>query len=232
MRCRITPRSSLVMVALAIALVATFTGQVALARQDGSEWAAWTGVPGPEECTAEPIDLATFVDELVAAAASPTPGDVPLQIGSIDELPAGEPASAEETYGALSTVRALLACVNAGKFDSLLALFTPDGLVQLLFGTSGLDASAMTEDDIRAAIEFFAPILSAPATPVAEGERAELTEIRDVRKLPDGRILVVSVGDATVTEGEAYAVLEEVDGRWLIDVAGEIGGMEAPTPAS
>ena len=229
MRFRSTPRSSLALLATVLAVIATLLAGPAatLARQESGDWSEWTGVPGPEECVTEPVDAETFIDELVVAAATPAANDIPLMVASIDDLPAGEAASDEETEGALTTVRELLACVNAGKFGSVLALFTPEGLVTLLFGASGMDASTTTAEDLSEALGFFLPFLTAPATPIAQEAQAGLVEITDVRKLPDGRILVVSVGDATGSEGEAFAVLEEVDGRWLIDAAGAIG--ELPT---
>jgi len=229
MRFRTSARSSLVLLATGIALLALLAGQsAALARQDVVDWSKWTGVPGPEECTAESVDIAEFVQGLVAAAGTPAANDIPLQVASIDDLPAGGPASEEETEGALTTVRELLACVNAGRFGSVLSLFTPEGLVALIFGASGLDAATMTAEEIEAAIAFFTPFLDTPATPAADDARAGLVEIKDVRRLPDGRILVVSVGDATGTEGEAFAVLEKVGDRWLIDTAGAIGDVAMP----
>jgi hypothetical protein len=229
MRFRTSARSSLVLLATGIALLALLAGQsAALASQDVVDWSEWTGIPGPEECTAESVDVAEFVQGLVAAAGTPAVNDIPLQVASIDDLPAGGPASEEETEGALTTVRELLACVNAGKFGSALSLFTPEGLVALIFGASGLDAATMTAGEIEAAISFFTPFLDAPATPAADDARAGLVEIKDVRRLPDGRILVASVGDATGTEGEAFAVLEKVGDRWLIDTAGAIGDVAMP----
>lgn len=227
---RTRPRSSLVLSLTAWAVGAAFiAGQAgALARQTGNDWSDWAGVPGPEECATGPVDAESFVQGLLEAAASPVPGDIPLQVNSIDDLPTGEPVSEDEATGALTTVRELFACVNAGKFGSVLALFTAEGIVTLTFGAAGLDAASLSDEELTEALQFFLPIIAAPATPAAQGSQVGLIEITDVRKLADGRILVVSVGDATGTQGEGFVVLEEVDGRWLVDAVGAIGEIDAP----
>ena len=188
-------------IALLFALVAAVVvGQPLVNAQQASDWSDWTGVADPEECVTDPVETDSFVEDLIAAAATPAAEDVPLMVESIDDLPAGDAPADEETEGALTTVRELIACVNAGKIGSALALFTPKALALLLFGVAGIDATTMGEEEIAATVALFAAFLEAPATPMADGLQANLVEIQDVRKLRDGRILVVFSASATDTD--------------------------------
>jgi hypothetical protein len=218
-------------VMLIAALLGRHLGVAAATPETSSDWSEWLGTPGPEECTTEPITADEFVYAVATAIAQPQPEPIPIEVASIDDLPSGEPASAEETASALDTVREVIACVNAGSFGRALALFTPNGMGQLLLGTSA-ESTPLTEEELLQSIEFLKPILETPATPVPVEQRAALIEIQDVRKLPDGRMLVVSVGDAASGNGVAFAVLSKVGDRWLIDAAGTIGQPATPTPGA
>jgi len=229
---RATMRRSMIVLLVALVASLAFGQPIALARQNAADWSKWTGAPGPEECVTGPVDSDTFVDDLIAAAATPQADDVPLAVESIDDLPAGKAPSDEEAEGALTTVRELLACANAGKFGSLLALFTPVALARLLFGATGLDAATMNKEELKATFAILTMFVELPATPVADELQAELGEIQDVRRLPDGRILVVATGTATDTEGAFYAILKKFGNRWLIDAAGTIGEVEVPALTS
>jgi hypothetical protein len=224
-------RSSLA--AAAILLVTSWIPVVTSAStpETSSDWSEWLGTPGPEACTIKPISAEALVYAVATAIATPQPESIPAEVASIDELPSGEPANADETAGSLDTVREVIACVNAGSFGAVLALFTPNGVAQLLLGMSG-ESTGLTEEELVQSIEFLRPILETPATPVPVEQRAALVEIQDVRKLPDGRILVVSVGDAASDSGVAFAVLTKVGDRWLIDAAGTIGQSTTPTPGA
>ena len=216
-------------IALILALVAAVAvGQPLVNAQRSSDWSEWTGVPGPEECVIDPVETDSFVQDLIAAAATPVAEDVPLMVESIDELPAGDTPSDEEAEGALTTVRELFACVNAGKLGSVLALFTPNALATLLFGVAGIDAASMAEEEIAATVALFAAFLESSATAMEADQQARIGEIQDVRKLPDGRILIVISGSAIDTDAVGYAILREVGDRWLVDAAGTIGEVDIP----
>lgn len=219
---------------LAVAALAAVTWMapiVALAAtpEPSGDWSAYLGAPGPEECRAQPVTAEALVGMLATAVAQPAPASTPAAPATIDDLPSGDPAGAEDAVGALTTMREVLACVNAGSFGRALALFTPNGIVQLLLGTSS-GSIPLTEDQLRQSIEFLRPLLEGPATPVAESQRAGMSEIREVRRLPDGRILVVSVGSVGGNGGLAYAILIKVGDQWLIDAAGSIAESATPTP--
>ncbi|HEU5431117.1 MAG TPA: hypothetical protein VFU81_05610, partial [Thermomicrobiales bacterium] len=112
------------------------------------------------------------------------------------------------------TVEQLVACSNAGDILRRLALYT-DARVRDAYPngpTSALEAMAAT------------PI------PVSELERVAVLDIRDVRRLADGRVSATVVLDnpALHTHGlatpgvnsqqdVAHLTFIEQDGRWLID---------------
>ena len=195
----------------------------------GRHWSDWIGVPDAELCTTESVAAEAFVHSLATATAHEPETIVSSQIESIDELPDGEPVTIEDAAEALDTVRELIACLNGGKIGSILALFSDNALAQLMWG-SGFVPTAMTETDMTDMIGRLGPALKTPPTPLAGDQLASLEEILEVRKLDDGRILVISVGKSSLASGLAFAILEEIGDRWLISAFGSIGLPSTPTP--
>jgi hypothetical protein len=222
-----TMRRSMMIFLLALITVVA-VGQPLARAQQASDWSEWTGVPGPEECVTDAVETDAFIQEIIAAAATPVAEDVPFTVASIDDLPAGVAPSDEEAEGALTTIRELAACVNAGKFGSALAQFTPKALASLLFGVAGMDVATMDEKEIAATVALIAAFLESPVTALAADQQAEIVDIQDVRKLKDGRVLVVLSGSAIDTEATGYVILRKVGNRWLVDAAGSIGELDLP----
>lgn len=192
------------------------------------DWSEWLEEPSPDECTVETVNAEAIIYTIATAAANPPKEFFPAQVESIADLPSGEPATRAEAEGALSAIRIAIACFNAGSFGAVLAMFSEQGITQLMLGTGQFQAKSMTTEEIEQTIAFFAPIIDAPATPIAVTERTRLTEIRDVLLLEDGRILITTVGFSNIGEGLAFFILSEGDDHWEIDAAGSIGPIATP----
>jgi hypothetical protein len=192
------------------------------AAQGSGDWSEWEGAPEPEECTAPAPTADELIKTLIAAAAEPPDTSViPAQVDTEAEVPAGEPVDEETAAVALDTLHQLAACTNAGH-PAFFGLFTPNGIASL-FVYFGLPLQPLTEEAIQDLEENIGTALAEPPTPVAEGERSGITEIRDVRLLEDGRVLVLVLADFPNGELLGYLVLVEEDDRWLIDALGIVG---------
>ena len=175
---------------------------------------AITGVPDPSECTVEPRSLESFQAALATPAAT-----APAALPETPELPDGEPADAETEAAVLATLREGVACINAGQFDQLLAIYSDDAIRNLLGGVDA-DPAALFND------------LSTPE-PAAEDERTEIIEVQGVVVLPDGRVAALILGDDHADADPASPTLfvfVEQDGRWLIDAFIETPDDATPVP--
>jgi hypothetical protein len=201
-------------------------GPVASAFQE--DWSAWLEEPSPDECTVEATSADHVIETIAIAAINPPDDILPGQVDSIEDLPSGKPATAEEAEGAMSALRMAIACFNAGKYGAALAMFSDQGLTQLLLGNEQFQVQSLSMQEIEQLIDLLAPIFDNPATPVPASERARLTEIRDVLLLEDGRILITAVGFTNIGEGLAFFILSEGEDHWEIDAAGSIGPIATP----
>jgi hypothetical protein len=153
--------------------------------------------PDPAECTIAP----RTTEELAALAATPdlAATDALAEASALSglDIPAEQPADEATAAAVLATYREITACLNAGNTLAAYALWTDRALRQLGLG---------------------AP--TGPRTATPEGERGALRVIQ-VQVLPDGRIaavwekqgplLLVTIVQALVREGDRYLVDETLD---------------------
>ncbi len=197
------PSASVAALALAAALI---PGALGAAAQDGTPEAQGRGVPAPEECQIEP----RTVDELVpllgpaegngeaadAGAAPAAQNDIPVPLGQRAD---------QETAAAIElTARELLACINAGDFLRLSALFT-DTAVGPALGPAPEDPAGLERQP----------------TPLPEDDRTRLIAITDTSLLEDGRAAAfVVLNDPQRPPGGSETLLvlfAQEGGRWRID---------------
>ena len=172
---------------------------------------AYPVAPDPSECVVEP----TRVEEIAAILG--TPVATPDVTATPFVPPAGEPADAETSAEVVATLRHVFACANAGDPLRVASLFTDD-FVRNFFGGVPLP-------DL---LEF----LAIPPLPLAEDQKRIIVRFGEVQLLPDGRagvVIVLDEPDDPRTEEPDYAILEHVEGRWLVDEPHEDAGA-ADTP--
>jgi hypothetical protein len=175
--------------------------------------AAYPVAPDPSECVVEPAP----VEEIAAILGTPVAG--PADSATPFAPPAGEPADAETSAEVIATLRQVFACANAGDALRVSSLYTND-FVRNFFGGVPL--------------EELLDFLAMPAQPLPEDQKRIIIRFGEVQLLPDGRAGVVIVLDEPQdprTEEPDYAILERVEGRWLVDELYEDGGVAA-TPAT
>jgi hypothetical protein len=163
-------------------------------------------VPAPEECLLEPRALPLFPEEAGQRAATPAP----VVPGPAEPFspPAGDPADAETVAAVTATVRAAIACRNAGDLLRAYTLFTDDMLVVLFGGPATVDP------EVR-------QVAGEGPRPLPAARRLGIVVIRDIVLLPDGRVAAV-VETATIRRlfrDYLFLVQEPTTGRWLIDEA-------------
>jgi ketosteroid isomerase-like protein len=186
---------------LCVAAWATVAGYDMTAAQE-----ATPEVVPAASCVTEPVSL----DELQAISATPlaaTPA--PAASPAAEQMPAGEPADEATTEAVTATVRELTACINAGDFLRVLALYDDD-FVRTALG--GQPATQQMYDQL------------ARITAREPGQEIAILEVGEVRILEDGRAAVLVTGDDLADPGPSSTTLfylVEVDGRWLVDEFGE-----------
>ena len=172
--------------------------------------AAYPVAPDPSECVVPP----TPIEEIVAVLGTP----VATAIGSPAPFvpPSGEPADAETSAEVVATVRQVFACANAGDLLRVASLYTDD-FVRNFFG-------GVPPEDL-------AEFLAVPPQPLPEDQKRVIVRFGEVQLLPDGRagvLIVLDEPDDPRTEEPDFVVLEQVEGRWLVDEIHEDGGAGAP----
>ena len=199
----------------ALALVAVVTlltvGGADAAAAQAATPAAFPFAPEPRECTVAPRPI----EEVVAVVGTPTPSSPPFVV------PAGEPANAETAAAAVGTLRQVFACANAGDYLRVYALFTDD-YVRVFFAGTPLTPE----------VEAF---LTAPPRPLPEEQRRVIVRFGEAQLLADGRVglpIVLDEPDDPRTEEPDYAILERVDGHWLVDEIHEDPAPSSATPAA
>jgi plastocyanin len=168
-------------------------------------------VVDPAECQVEPRAIEE-IEQLVGTAgegAEATPEAA--QAGSME----GEEADEATVQAVTQTYRELVACLNAGEFLRIYALYTDDYLRRTL-ADSGMDLEQIQ------------------ATPAPDQrETTALVAVSDVRQLAGGQV-TARVETTSSPEGTAsviQGVLEQVEDRYLI--ADEtVVDAAAATPAS
>ena len=172
----------------------------------------------PAECQVEPRPIEE-IEQLVGTAseeADATPDAA--QAGSME----GEDADEATVQAVTQTYRELVACLNAGEFLRIYALYTDDYLRRTL-ADSGMDLQQLQ------------------ATPAPDRQEATaLVGVSEVRQLAGGRV-TARVETTSSPEGTASAVqsvLEQVEDRYLIadetvvDAAAATPQASGATPAA
>jgi hypothetical protein len=236
-------RLTAVAVALAL-LLATAASPLSAAAQEGGELSGaetgWVGAPPPEDCRGE----AATAEEIASAMAEPaSEAEIafPLVVQTEAELPAGEPADEADIEAASAVTWEALACLNAGDFGRFFGLFTPEGVrafyaviiatITAAFAGPGatptIEYATPTAEDLADFEASLSVTLAASPIAIPEAERGTISAIREGRTLPDGRVLLLIDGNIG-TPGTIFMVFREVDGRWMIDAFGQIGGFTPP----
>lgn len=201
-------RTSLLIMVAASALVCGTGLRGVLASQEASPAAGVVCV----DVTTQPVD------ELVEqeSVAFVTPAAAPAATTSVTseaDLPQGEPADAATAAAVDEVVQNWIACILIGEEAVVFAL-TSDDLDPALVLTI-----ADSEEELRGYLEA-----DLDATPNVGITETATTPGRDVRVLPNGR-----VGGIWAVDGDAaFVILEQEDGRWVIDELIDI--LEAATP--
>jgi plastocyanin len=150
----------------------------------------------PAECQVEPRAIEE-IEQLVGTAsegADATPDAA--QAGSME----GEDADEATVQAVTQTYRELVACLNAGEFLRIYALYTDDYLRRTL-NDSGIDLEQIQ------------------ATPAPDRQEATaLVGVSDVRQLAGGRVSarVETTSSPEGTASVVQSVLEQVEDRYLI----------------
>jgi len=161
--------------------------------------AAYPVAPDPSECKVQPAspeEISTILGtEVVKPAGSPAPF----------VIPPAKPANTETSTEVIATLRQLFACANAG--DALrVASFYSDDFVRDFFG--GVPVADLLE------------FLAVPPQPLPEAQKRNIIRFEPVQILPDGRagvVIVLDEPDDPRIEEPDFAILEQVEGRWLVD---------------
>jgi hypothetical protein len=168
--------------------------------------AAYPVASDPGECDVEP----TPIEEIAAILGTPI---AKPEVSATQFLsPAGHPADAETSDEVVSTLRQVFACANAGDPLRVASLFTDDFACDFFGGVPLPD------------------LFSVPPQPLPQDQKRIIVRIGDVQRLPDGRagvMIVLDEPDDPRTEEPDYAILEQVEGRWLGDELHEDAGTTA-----
>ena len=175
--------------------------------------AAYPVAPDPRECVIEPATEEEIEVTLGTPVAEPTDSSTPFMPA------AGEPADAETSAAVIATLRQVFACANAGEPLRVASLFTDD-FVRGFFG-------GVPREDLLG-------FLALPPQPLPDDQKRIIIRFGQVHLLPDGRagvLIVLDEPDDPRTEEPDFAILERIEGRWLVDELHEDGGA-AGTPAT
>jgi plastocyanin len=187
------PASARLLAILAVLSTMLFAHPAAIA-QDATPAAG--EVVDPAECQVEPRAVEE-IEQLIGTAGEATeatPGAA--QAGSME----GEDADEATIQAVTQTYRELVACLNAGEFLRIYALYTDDYLRRTL-ADSGMDLQQLQ------------------ATPAPDQREATaLVGVSDVRQLAGGRVTarVETTSSPEGTLSVIQGVLEPVDDRYLI----------------
>ena len=174
--------------------------------------AAYPVAPDPSECVIDPAPIEEIAAILGTPVAEPAVSPSPFV------PPASQPADPETSAKVVATLRQIFACANAGDPLRFSSLFTDD-FVRNFF------ADVPLED----LLDF----LAIPPQPLPENQERIIIRFGEVQLLPDGRagvVVVLDEPDDPRIEEPDYAILEQVEDRWLVDELHEDRGVTATSP--
>jgi hypothetical protein len=174
----------------------------------GSPVSAQDGTPTPESngascASIEPRDAAFFQTLAATPAADPEQQPTGQEDGAATPapfaMPEGQPAESAVVAEVTSLFEHLIACINAGDYLRVYALYSDEYLVRNL-----------SADTINS--------LDATPAPTQESMQSAFGGVLDARQLEDGRIAAL-VTTRTAQSGDLllFAVLRRDGERWLID---------------
>ena len=175
--------------------------------------AVYPTAPDPNECVVESTPMEEIAAILGTPVAEPDDNATPFA------PPAGQPADAETSAQVVATLHQVFACANAGDRLRVASLFTDDFVRNFFAGPPLPDL-----------LDF----LAIPPQPLPEEEKRIIIRFGEVQLLPDSRagvVIVLDEPDDPRTEEPDYAILEQVQGGWLIDELHEDAGATV-TPAT
>jgi uncharacterized cupredoxin-like copper-binding protein len=147
------------------------------------------------ECQVEPRSL-EFFQNLAATPAPATEENAAAATGTPEA--SLDPVDEATLAGITATAREVVACLNAGDFLRVNALYTDDYLLRN-FG----------QDDVAA--------LGATPSPAAAPDQVLFRGIRDTVLLGDGRVLAVVQTTTPTGDVDTTTTFEQSGDRWLID---------------
>lgn len=149
-------------------------------------------------------DVAHRTPAAIVESAGANPGEEELPEPVPYVVPEGEPADDETARRVDALLDAFVDCVNRGDFVGFLSLFSDDFL-RRHFGSFNVSLDDLDTYELE---------------PMAPEERLELEEVRDVVRLPDGRVAVLVLlhqGEVSSPELTSLLILTERGGRLVID---------------
>lgn len=160
-------------------------------------------------CTVDPIGLPE-VEATIAALPSPVSST--NEFASIDELPAGAPASPEDVKAVVALENEFVACLNQQDWPRVMALLTGSGMRTLLEGSDRTAAELMRSTPVP---------LSQDEADWGMSDMMQVAEVRDVRVLDDGRLGAIVVWDDSESPGAwtetLFHMYTRVGDRLLLD---------------
>jgi mono/diheme cytochrome c family protein len=162
---------------------------------------ATADVPAPEDCQVEPRSITA----ILAEAATPV---APADDATPFDWPRGDPATDADVGRITRTLRAFVACGNAGDYGRRLAFYSDRYLREFYGGLSAADRQSALDT------------AATPAAALPADQRAWIDTVEDVSTLPDGRIGAHVVVEDPVQHPHLQSfvvVFVQQGGRWLID---------------
>jgi hypothetical protein len=168
--------------------------------------AGYPTAPDPGQCVIE----SASIEEITAILG--TPVAEPIESSTPFVPPAGSPADAETTAEVVATLHQLFACANAGDPLRVASHFTDDFVRDFFGGAPRQDL-----------LDF----LATPPQPLPGDQQRIIVRIEEVQLLPDGRagvVIVLDEPDDPRSEEPDFVILQQVEGRWLVNEIHEDGG--------
>jgi uncharacterized cupredoxin-like copper-binding protein len=200
--------------ALVILSCALVLGVMVVPRAFAQDATPATGeVIDPSQCEVEPRS----VESIAQLIGTPTAEGDATPAVSAGDAPTGEEADQATVDAVTATYRELVACLNAGDFLRVYALYT-DAYLQRTLAGGGFDLAQ----------------LEATPVPSEEQQRTSLVAVSEVRQL-DGDRVAARVGTTNpAVEGSIVvdAILVRSGDRWLIDDETVVEAPAEGTPAT
>ena len=191
-------------------LVLVFLLALTVSLPHWSATAAAPVVPDASECQADP-ERSVMVLFASPVAADATPSAIQTPIAA-----AGPPADAETVAAVTATAHAIVACLNAGDFLSLMSSVS-DGYLRRSF-VDGVPTDPLAED-LERYVNAVRGCEECEIVPLEGDDRFAIAAITNVRELEDGRIgadLTLSNVSGTWSDWLVVAFVAS-DERWLVD---------------